>query len=490
MTRQKQIRLGIILAAVVLLVAALIIGAVCLVNYHKTYISIGGVDYCRDAQSLDLSGQNIDGVEKLVQLPDLRELDLRDTGLTAEQYLNLCDLLPDCEILWSVPFQDGFYSSDSTKLTVTQLRQSDFEAFAYLPQLQEIDALACTDYEVLMVLAEQYPQYQLTYAVAFSGEPVDNHTSQAHISDVNLEEAMVGLQYLPALTQVTLEGTLPEVEELIALQQAYPQIQFVWEFELFGVTVDPTLEFVDLSGADVTDVTELERYLPCFYHLEQIDMVDCGVSNEDMAALRDRHPEVKIVWSVKVWSASVRTDATYFMPAKTHVARTGTLDNLKYCTDMVVLDFGHYHLTNVSFIESMPKLQYLLLCECSFTDLSVIGNCTELVTLELFKSRVTDFWPLTNLTKLRNLNLCKTPALEDERVGAFGDYTPLLQMTWLDRLWLTFVNLNAKSRNTLNETLSHTEIVYFHKNSSIANGWRHSYDYYYHRDVMDIYYMT
>ena len=162
---------------------------------------------------------------------------------------------------------------------------------------------------------------------------------------------------------------------------------------------------------------------------------------------------------------------------------------MKYCTEMAVLDFGHYHLTDVSFIEYMPNLEYLLLCEAAFTDVSVIGNCTSLVTLELFKSRITDFWPLTNLTNLRNLNLCKTPALDDEHVGAFGDPTPLLQMTWLDRLWLVLTYMSSADENALKQTLSHTEVIPYKAYSSVKYGWRHSYDYYYHRDVMGMYYM-
>ena len=63
-------------------------------------------------------------------------------------------------------------------------------------------------------------------------------------------------------------------------------------------------------------------------------------------------------------------------------------------------------------------------------------------------------------------------------------------MTWLDRLWLTHTHIGNTTKNELMETLAHTEIVFYHENSSVKNGWRHSYDYYYHRDVMDIYYMT
>ena len=488
MTKKKRALIGAAVSAMV--VIAVIIAGISLYNFHKTYVVIDGTEYPRDSVSLNLSGQPLEDLDKLKKLTCLQELDLRETGLTPEQYEELHAALPECEIIWSVPFQDGFCDSNLITLNVETLSESDFAVFPYLPELEYVKADNCTDYETLLKLIDRYPELKVTYTVSFGSKRVYNSARSVYISDPDLAEIREGLKYLPDVTDIQFGGTLPEVEELIAMQQDYPDILFYWEFDLLGVPVNTTMEFVDLSGVQMENTEELERYLPCFYNLTQVDMVSCGIGNEEMVALNDRHPETKFVWGVKIWDTVVRTDAKYFMPAKLHLSNSGSLADLKYCTEMVVLDFGHYGLTNVSFIEYMPNLQYLLLCEARMQDLSVIGNCTSLVTLELFKSPLRDFWPLTNLTNLRNLNLCKTPALDEDSVGAFGDPTPLFQMTWLDRLWLTWIHVNGNVRTELRETLSHTEIVYYHKNSSIGNGWRHSYDYYYHRDVMGMYYMT
>lgn len=492
MTRKKPMLIGI--AVAVILVAVLIAG-ISIYNFHNTYVVISGTEYRRDAVELDLSGQQIDKLDKLKKLTGLQRLDLRDTGLTPQQYQQLQAELPDCEIIWSVPFQGGHCSSDLVSLKVDTISEADFEVFQYLPDLEYVKADDCTDYDVLLKLMEQHPQLKVTYTVTLSGERFYNSDRSLYIPDPDLDEIRQGLKYLPDVAEISFEGTLPEIKALIKMQQDYPDILFYWEFQLFGVDANTTMEFLDLSNIKLESTGELARYIPCFYNLTQVDMVGCGIANEEMVALNEKFPEVKFVWGVNIWGTTVRTDAKYFMPAKLHLAKTGNLKDLKYCTEMVVLDFGHYNLTDVSFIEYMPDLEYLLLCEAKIRDLSVIGNCTSLVTLELFKSPVTDFWPLTNLTNLRNLNLCKTPFYGvDERkediIGAFGDFTPLLQMTWLDRLWLTFTRFTGTQKVELRETLSHTEIIYYHWNSSIGNGWRHSYDYYYHRDVMGMYYMT
>lgn len=488
MTKKKRTLMGAAIALIVL--TAIAIGCVSLYHFHKTYVVIDGVEYPRSSTVLDISGRKIEKIDKLKELTGLEQLDLRDSGLTPEQFESLQKALPECEITWSVPFQGGFRSSDLVTLEVDTLSETDFAVFRYFPELEYIKADNCTDYDVLMTLIERCPDLKVTYRVNLGSKQVYNNARSVYIPDPDLDVIREGLNYLPDVTEIQFGGRLPRVEDLIAMKEDYPGIRFYWEFEILGVPADTSMEFLDLSGVQMEDPAELERHLPCFYNLTQVDMVKCGISNEEMVALNDRHPQIKFVWAVKVWGAWVRTDAKYFMPAKLHLSRSGSLDDLKYCTEMVVLDFGHCHPATVSFIEYMPNLQYLLLCEVQMRDLSVIGNCTSLVTLELFKSPITDFWPLTNLTNLRNLNLCKTPAQEEERVGAFGDATPLLQMTWLDRLWLTHTHIGNTTKNELMETLAHTEIVFYHENSSVKNGWRHSYDYYYHRDVMDMYYMT
>ena len=486
MTKNKKLLIGGAAAIVLILVIAV----ACLVNYFNTYVVIDGTEFRRDSVSIDLSGEPVEDLNKLKKLTGLKKLDLRDTGLTLEQYQDLQAALPECEIIWSVPFQDGFCSSNMTTLRVDTISEADFAVFQHLPELKYIKADNCTDYDVLMKLIQEYPQLQVSYTVSFSGKQTYNNTQVIYITDPNPQEISAGLKYLPDVTTVNFKGNLPEIEELIALQQEFPEIVFYWEFELFGVPVNTLAEFVDLSGIKMESTDEVARYIPCFYKLGQIDMLNTGLSNEELDALNKQFPDTRIVWNIKIWGVSVRTDAEYFMPAKIKLKKGGgTLDALKYCSDMRVLDFGHYFLHDVTFIEYMPKLEYLLLCENAMWDLSTIGNCTTLVTLELFASPVTDFWPLTNLTNLRNLNLCKTPTDGNGERGRFGDVTPLLQMTWLDRLWLVLTYMSSADENALKQTLSHTEVIPYKAYSSVKYGWRHSYDYYYHRDVMGMYYM-
>ena len=69
------------------LLVAVVIGTVVGVQkyneyYERTFIVIDDVEYRRDVTGMDLSNTQIGEFEKLFQLTRLKELDLRNTGIT------------------------------------------------------------------------------------------------------------------------------------------------------------------------------------------------------------------------------------------------------------------------------------------------------------------------------------------------------------------------------------------------------------------------
>lgn len=456
--------------------------------YNETYLVVDGTEYLRTSTQLDLSNQQITEVEKLQELTMLQQLDLRGTGISTAQYDMLAAALPDCEIIWSVPFQGAYCDSTSQELVLETLAAEDIAILAYLPELTTIQADSCRNYDELFLLMEQYPDVTVTCAVPI-GDQIVSHTEESiTVTDPDAGELLTNLKYLPNLTAVTLEGALPGNADLIVLKESYPDITFLWNFSVCGVQTNSLAEFIDLSKISMESTEELEAALPCFYNLAKVDMVDCGLSNETMDALNKRHPETSFVWKVKVSGVNVRTDAKYFMPWKHHLKKIGDLYNLRYCTEMEVLDFGHKGIYDVSYIEYMPNLRFLLLLECT-PDLTIVGNCTTLEYLELCDSSLTDFWPLTNLTNLKDLNLSYTPFLGNHRFGKFGDITPLMQMTWLDRLWMTYSRIGDENRAMMREALPATELLFI-SDSSTDRGWRYSPQYFEQRDILDMWYMV
>lgn len=456
--------------------------------YYATYLVLDGKEYLRTTTELDLSGKPVSELEKLKELTALEQLNLRDTGITVAQYDDLKAALPNCEILWSVPFQNDYQPDFITSLKITSLSEEDLEMLKYFPNLKAVTADGCRDYEVLQRLTQQYPDLQISYSVSLSGQEYYYGYETITVSDPNIAELKKNLPYLPNVQSVRLEGNLPGNDAILELKNEFPQIIFDWDFNVCGVETSSTAEFLELSGMKLGTTDELEAALPYFYNLEKVDMVNCGFSNAEMAALNERHDAPLFVWTVNVSGVSLRTDTKYFMPVKYKIKEIGSLHNLKYCTEMVVMDFGHYGVYDFSYLEYMPKLEYLLALECSLYDVELIGQCTSLRFLEIPCTRVTDFWPLTNLTNLECLNLSYTPYFGNAKWGSFGDIAPLFQMTWLDRLWLANSGIGTANRELLYEALPDTTILFFSE-GSCNKGWRQSPQYFEHRDIMDMFYM-
>ena len=457
--------------------------------YNETYLVMDGVEYLRASTELDLSGKQIAEIEKVTELTGLKKLNLRGCGITAQQYDAIRAALPDCEILWSVPFQGTYYDDTIEALTVETLSEADLAVIPYFSALTAVNADQCRDYDAILLLKEQNPDLSVSYTVTIGGTDYPHTQDQLTITDPDAAELTEQLPLLPHLENVTLEGTLPDSATLVALKEAFPNITFLWNFTVCGVETNTLATFLDLSNLSV-ELAELEAALPCFYGLEQVDMVKCGIADEEMAALNDRHPETKFVWTVVVCGVNLRTDAKHFMPYHYGVKKVGNLYNLRYCTEIEVLDFGHKGVSDFSYLEYMPNLRFLLLLECKVTDASIIGNCTSLEYLELASTPIQDFWPLTNLTNLKNLNLSYTPFYygPPHKFGTFGDITPLMQMTWLDRLWLAYSRLGDDGRAMLYEALPNVELLFI-STGATGQGWRHSPGYYEMRDILGLWYM-
>ncbi len=533
-------KIGIICACAV---CVLLIGALA-VAFFFSHTWVGGQLVHNQAEGLDLSGKPLSQMENLAKLQNLKNLNLEGTQISIAQYQLIQSWLPQCRIQWLVPFQGQYLSPNTQSLTLTQLSAEDVAALDFFADLRQVDAAGCRDYEALRLLQERHPQCRITYQVLVSGQDLPQDTRVLKVSCESAQEVAAAIENLSQLQSLTVTGCrdslalkaladanpqldftydvyfgdrhfpsdsrtvtldaaqIDQVEQLLpcmrrvqhvtilgqaptealhALAAQYPDVAFHYSFDLCGKTVHTDDSELDLSGIPMENTQELEASLPYFHRLTSVDMLDCGIANEDMAALNQRHPGVKFVWSVLLAGVPFRTDITYFYPTGIglYVYDEG-LVNLKYCTDIVCLDLGHFGLSDCSFVEYMPKLQYLVLGIGSIQDVRPIGTLKELRFLELFLTDVTDYWPLINCTNLETLNLS---------YSGHGDITPLLQMPWLDHLWLCQHYTTYAEKQLLAEHLPNT-IMVFQSDSSTDKGWRNGPNYYAMRDILGGGYMT
>ena len=454
-------------------------------HWNDTYIIIQDEEIRRDVTELDYRGRAVPAPEVLAELKELNKLDLRDTGLTAQVYDSYVKMLPDCEILWSVPFRGGYLDQHTEELTLDAPRTEDFAELSYLTELKRLHLTNVTDPEVIRGLYAAFPELDIDYSVTVGDKNYDKDTAEITVEDADLGELEQALPFLFELEHVSFAGAVPDSESIYQLASRWPEIVFQWDFELLGVPVNSEDTLLILSGIPMETVDEVENALKYFRNLERVEMCECGISSEEMDALGKRHPEIRFIWTVYVGRAALRTDVTAFMPYKygyayDHAMKDADTKELKYCIDMICMDMGHMDIRDFSFLENMTKLQYLVLADTWGADYSLLENLNDLVFLELFVSKFKDTEVLTGMTKLEDLNISYTNV---------DDIEPLKQMTWLKRLWVIGCDyVNAAERQALQEALPNTQVMFVGANS-VSSGWRDNDNYRTMRDLLGMHYM-
>lgn len=529
-----------IFAAVMLLIAAAAAGQYGL----RHYTVVNGRIFNRSLETLDLSGAPLSNYRQITGFYNLKSLDLRNSGITVEAYSELRQALPECEILWEVPFQGSYLDPDTTSIAISSLTDADLEALRFLPNLSDVDASGCQDYPQLLSLQQLYPDCRISYSVPVDGSArsADADTLEiAHLDPAELENA---LPYLPKVQTIILTGPLPDTaavsrfqsdfpsialfcrmgqrdirldpeaaridlrelpltvdqaqfllachpklteaemlgcdltsEEMFRLCDMFPHCFILWEIPFANQLIRTDSELLDISGYRVSGAEEVEALLPYLPRLEKVVMSECGLDSRQMDALNKRYADIRFVWTVHIGFVSLRTDAIFFAPVVTgyKVSQEQTHD-LMYCTDLIAIDVGHMELTSCEWLAYMPNLQYLILADTDISDISPLANHEKLVFLEIFLTKVQDYSPLLTCTALEDLNLCYTR----------GDVDPLLQMTWLKRLWW---NESGETQTLLREHLPNTE-VHFISLSSTGDGWRSGDRYKEQRDILGMPYLV
>ena len=475
---------------VIMLCAAVLIGIGAKVGYDWwekcTYVTIDGEKMRRDLTELDCSGAPVAEPEKLKELTELRKLDVRNTGLTAPQYETLQAALPECEILWSVPFRDGYLEMDTESLSVTGFSEADAEQLSYLEQLQKLEVTGCQDYALLEKLSQARPEMEVNYTVRLGEGEYSCRAAELELENADPEQLSATLPYLKNLTRISFVGQTPDKEQIYEWMTAYPDVTFVWEFEGCGVPTNSLATELILSDIPMDNVEEVESSYKYFYNLQKVELCRCGIASEELDALWKRHPEIRVVWEVKIGRCTLRTDVISFMPYQFgydgyRVLRDRDMGEMKYCVDIICMDMGHMEIADYSFLEYMPNMQYLILADTKGKDFSVLGKLKELKYLELFMLPFDQAEVLVGLTKLEDLNLGTTK---------IDNIEPLKQMTWLKHLWMPATkNVNGIEKRELLNALPDT-VINYQGAGSTGYGWREIPNYYAMRDLLNMSYLA
>ena len=406
---------------------------------------------------------------------------------------------PELTVSYSVALSGGSFSWDVEALILNSVTEEDIHLLKHLPNLKTV-ALSGGSYDPKTVEALRGTAHNggLEFGVIIGGDihlDTEESLQISELADGDLEL----LRYLSGMKKLVLQNPKADPQKVISLQNQLPGVEVSWEVTLGDLKFDPTTTEVDLSMVEIKDLSEVEQKMAYLPELETVIFGLCGVDepkwgnsrsklvaspieNEDLAAYRDRVREkYKVVWTLRLGpSIALRSDADNFMPNHFGVGQLpdSYAYNLRYFEDMVCLDVGHMTLTDISFVEYMPKLKYLILAWTEVQYIEPIRTCKNLVFLELDNSCIRDISPLVDCTALEDLNLGRT----------YCSIEPILGMTWLKNVYM----IRRSNAGVVGQALPDTRVVTSADETAatVGFGWRRLPNYYAMRDALHVPYMN
>ncbi len=431
---------------------------------------------------------------------------------------------PDMQVQYRVSIGGNNFPSSATWLTLEGIAREEIPLLSYLPQVKAVTVTG-GEPEALRSLQSYCQEEDLEFEMQLGDLWLSPYVRSLELSGITDSQAGL-LHLLPELKTVHLLDPQADIQTLLDLEEK-TGITLTWEKTILGLTFSRDAQSIDLTPvlslapgqlpgavtpyqacsayavqhvkeevrsavkilkdhplpnktADTAAIiAEAEAAMAYFPQARSLTMYGCFLDNEAMAQFRQRNREdYKVAWTVDCGRIAPRTDATFFMPVKFHVYYLSNEEayNLRYCEELVAVDIGHMSVSDLSFVEYMPNLQYLILAHTNVRSIEPLRSCKNLKFLELDHTGVQDLSPLVDCTSLEDLNIGKT----------WCPVEPLAQVPWLKNLWMIFRQRGARDLAPL---LPNTNIVSA-GTATVDSGWRDLPNYFAMRDELKMFYMT
>ena len=289
MKSNKLVTTLIIIAVALSILLAGILGVIW---YRYTHIFIEGAAYPKKALSLDLRGEEI----------------------SFDHYNMLREQLPECSVIWDVPFRGGRVSSGSTEITVTDLSETDVDVLCkYFPDLKKVDASASSRYDMLELLKKRDPQLNVVYQVDLGGKKFAPDTEELvlNVGEYDYDMLLKNLSHLPRVKSLQLKAPELTREQVQFIRDAHPDMKISCTVKLLGKEYDMETTHLDLSGLGDTEAVAAAEKLALLTELETVELNDeegkSKLSMETVKTLIDAAPNVKFNYTFEFFGKKINT---------------------------------------------------------------------------------------------------------------------------------------------------------------------------------------
>lgn len=381
----------------------------------KWNVSLGGRKVDCDETTLTLSDCDIEYIDNLSQMADLRQITAYGLPYDAvEKIENVC---PNVDVQWDTVICDVRYTNDAEEIVLDETATADDAAgLVRFKKLKKVDASGCIYYKELVSASDVISSCDFTWTGNFGGVIVDNHAT--------------------------------------------------------------LLDFKRKKITDVNKLSSEFENLKYFKNIKRVDMSGCGVPDKQMAQWRSKYPDNKFVWEVtfgnkrRKWT--VKTDIKVFSTLLGSGASLGDEKDYKnlflYCTDLVALDLGHNVIKDISLISNLKKLQGLIITDNKVSDLSSLTKLPDFVFLEANMNSLKNVKPLGDCPKLIHA---------DFYFNNVSDISALKKCKDLKTLVVVSNKTTKAQRDAVKKALPNCQVVNVldangkkHRNDSIRNAFR------------------
>jgi len=358
-------------------------------------------------------------ISQLSYYPNLKNLDLSGSVCYPE-IMEYCRMNPQVDVTYTVNLGGAAPNNWAVFLELEKGSYQFEDLLSNLKYLPRVESLSLPDTDLtteeLYTLKEAYPEIPITFTVVFQGVEYPGTTSQldlSHLSPDQVENASIALSRMAELSFVQLmDGGSSQLSmsDVKTLVDAAPGVTFHYTFSLFGQTISTDNETVTFQNLNLTeaDVPKLESALGIMTGCKAFILDNCGLKFDLLSQIREKYPNTELVWRLNVGRRSILTNAESLW-AVGHFTNEECA-NLRYCRRMKYLDLGHNtELSDLSFIGELTELKVLIASGSLVTDLSGFENCKKLEFLELaYCGKLSDLTPLSGCESLKNLNVSHT----------------------------------------------------------------------------------
>ena len=238
-------------------------------------------------------------------------------------------------------------------IVLTDESAAEILALAQYTSLKSIDATGSREYDALLRLSALLPDCDIVWTYEFNGERYSSRTEELTVTETEgLEDA---LRFLPELKRVDLTGCTLSTEQMDALSQLRPDVDFLWmvRFGNWEVRSDITCFSTLRTGTEGSHRYSSEELYPLLRfcrHLRALDLGHNALTELQVLILADNPDLTDISPLAKLENLHYLElflcwDIEDFSPLDSLVRMQDI--NLSYCKN----------LSGLRFLDSMPEIE-------------------------------------------------------------------------------------------------------------------------------------